>query len=155
MELIDYNWTTDQSSSAPSDYVTEVTSYLKNVRMTNENTLSNVVAVTTYMEACKHIAERLKSELVEPPEISFTALKCFDMDLTCFENFTAQLQFPASDAETLRIVFIDVRQLVDVLLRMEFVQFVSMSADACKYRPSSLETLTSRVPAVYPLKIEL
>ena len=133
MELVDYNWTTDHVASDPSVYATEVTSYLKNVRLANKKTQSNVLAVTTYMEACKHIAKRLKAELVEPYEISLTGLKNFDWDLEHFQNFTAQLEFPASDAETLRIVFNDLRQLVGLIVNQDFVKFVDLAADPGEY----------------------
>ena len=120
LELIDYNWIADHEQSSPSDYVTEVTQYLMNVRIANKKTLTNVVALTTYMEACKHIAERMKFELVTAHEISLIALKNFDRDLTCFENFTAQLDFAPADAETLRIIFADARQLINVILKNDF-----------------------------------
>ena len=124
MELINYNWIIDQVQASPSDYVTEVTSYLKNVRIANKNTLTNVVALTTYMEACKHIVERMKAELLSTDEISSVALRNFDRDLTCFENFTAQLDFAPTDAETLRIIFADARQLVNLILTNDFSAFV-------------------------------
>nr|SVE85342.1 EOG090X01NK [Daphnia pulicaria] len=135
MELANYDWQLNEPSGQASSFLMDLIAFLQSTFQAFTN-LKEHVAQNACLTACRHIAEILMDLLLsdDVKSISMGALQQVNLDVIQCEQFAASEPVPGFEDGTLLSSFLDLRQLLDLLLSWDWsAYFHDYGQDTSKY----------------------
>ncbi|KAK3749624.1 hypothetical protein QZH41_012961, partial [Actinostola sp. cb2023] len=124
IQLANYNWTPSGPRKQPSSYIVDLLAYL-NSTFLNFSALPGNVAQTACLSSCKHLAGSMRTLLLddEVRQMNEYGIQCFNQDLRQCEEFANSSPVDGISEGTLQMTFLELRQLVDLLLGCDWSTF--------------------------------
>nr|CAG4650760.1 EOG090X01NK [Simocephalus serrulatus]SVE94087.1 EOG090X01NK [Simocephalus serrulatus] len=135
MELANYDWLLNEPSGQASSYLMDLIAFLQSTFQAFTN-LKEHVAQNACLTACRHIAEILMDLLLsdDVKSVSMGALQQVNLDVIQCEQFAASEPVPGFEDGTLLSSFLDLRQLLDLLLSWDWsAYFHDYGQETSKY----------------------
>jgi len=135
MELANYNWLLSESSGQASSFLMDLIAFLQSTFQSFTN-LKEHVAQNACLTSCRHIAQILMDLLLneDVKQISMGALQQVNLDVIQCEQFAASEPVAGLEDGTLLSSFLDLRQLLDLLLSWDWsAYFHDYGQDTSKY----------------------
>ncbi|XP_023693903.1 exocyst complex component 6B isoform X2 [Paramormyrops kingsleyae] len=145
LQLADYDWMATQPKGQPSDYLSDLITFLCSTfsvftnlpgKVIEHATMSGKVAQTACMSACKHLSTSMLQLLLEADvrQVSMGALHQFNVDVKECERFARAGPVPGFQGDTLLLAFIDLRQLLDLFTQWDWSTYLAdYGRPTCKY----------------------
>ncbi|OAF68170.1 Exocyst complex component 6 [Intoshia linei] len=124
-KLENYNPIMKESSLEPSQYIIDMIDFLKSIFSVN---LPNDVVKDACFKVCKHVVVKFKKKLLDSKvkEISASFLMQIQLDLLKLSNFTSYPNLNDTDIQYTQELFLDIYQLLDLCLSMEWESYIEM-----------------------------
>jgi len=135
MELANYNWLLSESSGHASSFLMDLIAFLQSTFQSFTN-LKEHVAQNACLTSCRHIAQILMDLLLneDVKQVSMGALQQVNLDVIQCEQFAASEPVAGLEDGTLLSSFLDLRQLLDLLLSWDWsAYFHDYGQDTSKY----------------------
>nr|CAG4643034.1 EOG090X01NK [Ilyocryptus agilis] len=142
MELVNYEWLLNEPSGQASSFVLDLIAFLRSTFQAFTN-LKEHVAQNACLTACRHLAQILMNLLMsdDVKQISMGALQQFNLDVLQCEQFAASEPVPGLEDGTLLSTFLDLRQLLNLLLSWDWsAYFHDYGQETSKYLRVSPQT---------------
>ncbi|KXJ11782.1 exocyst complex component 6B [Exaiptasia diaphana] len=124
IQLANYNWVPSGPRKQPSSYIMDLLAYL-NSTFLNFSALPGNIAQTACLSSCKHLASSMRTLLLdeEVRQMNEFGIQCFNQDLRKCEEFANSNPVEGISDGTLQMTFLELRQLVDLLLSCDWSTF--------------------------------
>nr|CAG4646059.1 EOG090X01NK [Macrothrix elegans] len=121
VELANYDWLLSEPSGQPSSYLMDLIAFLQSTFQAFTN-LKEHVAQNACLTACRHMAQMVMDLLLSEDikSISMGALQQVNLDVIQCEQFAASEPVHGFEDGTLLSSFLDLRQLLDLLLSWDW-----------------------------------
>lgn len=125
-ELSHYNWKTTVAREAPSDYMMDMLTYLKNTFKAFTQ-LEPVVAQTACIKACEHIADTLYDLFVDVgiQKMTKASVDSLDQDVVACEDFALGEPVKGMKQIELLMPFQPLRHLVDIIRHGDYDKYIA------------------------------
>ncbi|KAI8915903.1 exocyst complex subunit Sec15-like-domain-containing protein, partial [Gorgonomyces haynaldii] len=131
VEVVDYNWTSNQSRSSHSPSYNDLAEYLEALNISALTALPDSTKSKVFFEAFEHLSSSLK-DLITTSKVNFVtipALESLEKDVIFLESFLKRIP----DAISVSDCFVELRQLILYGKSANYEEILNLSIKSKKY----------------------